>query len=85
VDKSGRPLTDEGEYKLDFKPFLDDEGNPIVKETEEVAEDSSEETEEETEEEKEEAVSEVTEEKKTTRGRPRKKPATKAKKASVAE
>ena len=87
VDRSGRPLTNEGEYKLDFQPFLDDKGNPIVKEAkedeeaEEVAEDSSEVTEEEAE----EVVSEAKEEKKTTRGRPRKKPATKAKKASVAE
>jgi len=83
IDRDGRPLTEEGDYKLEFQPFLDEKGQPIIKqedkETEEIAEDSSEEDEDQ------EEVSEVKEEKKTTRGRPRKKPATKAKKASVAE
>jgi len=81
IDREGRPMSEEGDYGVDFKPFLDDKGNPIIKEkTEETKE------EEETEEKAEEAETEVSEEpKKTTRGRPRKKPATKAKKASVAE
>jgi len=81
IDREGRPMSEEGDYGVDFKPFLDDEGNPIIKEK---AEETKEE--EETEEKAEEAEDEVSEEpKKTTRGRPRKKPATKAKKASVAE
>ena len=81
VDKEGRPMSEDGDYKVDFQPFLDDKGNPIIKEkAEEIKE------EEETEEKAEEAETEVSEEpKKTTRGRPRKKPATKAKKANVAE
>ena len=81
IDREGRPMSEEGDYGVDFKPFLDDKGNPIIKEkTEETKE------EEETEEKAEEAEAEVSEEpNKTTRGRPRKKPATKAKKASVAE
>ena len=81
VDREGRPMSEDGDYGVDFKPFLDDEGKPIIKEK---AEETKEE--EETEEKPEEAETEVSEEpKKTTRGRPRKKPATKAKKASVAE
>ena len=82
VDREGRPMSEDGDYGVDFKPFLDDEGKPIIKEK---AEETKEE-EEEAEEKAEEAETEVSEEpKKTTRGRPRKKPATKAKKTAVAE
>lgn len=82
INREGQPMTEDGDYKVEFKPFLDDKGKPIIKEK---AEETKEE-EEETEEKAEEAETEASEEpKKTTRGRPRKKPATKAKKASVAE
>ena len=43
VDTEGRTVNDEGDYDVDFKPFLDDEGDPI----EEPEEDSEEEEEEE--------------------------------------
>ena len=34
VDESGRPVTEEGEYDLEESPFLDDDGKPIVLESE---------------------------------------------------
>lgn len=34
VDKYGNPLDDDGNLKVDFTPFTDDEGNPVVLETE---------------------------------------------------
>jgi hypothetical protein len=43
VDTEGRTVNDEGDYDVDFKPFLDDGGDPI----EEPEEDSEEEEEEE--------------------------------------
>lgn len=48
IDVNGERVSEEGEYEIEFSPFLDDSGNPIVleKETEEPEE----------EEEKEEAV-----------------------------
>ena len=48
IDVDGERVSEEGEYEIEFSPFLDDSGNPIVleKETEEPEE----------EEEKEEAV-----------------------------
>jgi len=61
VDIEGDKISEEGDYEIEFSPFLDTSGKPIVLETE------AEETEEEEEEEKEESV------KKTTRT-PRKKP-----------
>ena len=60
VDIEGDKVSEEGDYEIEFSPFLDTSGKPIVLET------KAEETEEE-EEEKEESV------KKTTRT-PRKKP-----------
>lgn len=30
VDVDGSPVTEEGEYKVDAKPFLDDDGKPLV-------------------------------------------------------
>lgn len=32
VNKDGTELTDDGKIKVEFKPFLDDEGNPVVAE-----------------------------------------------------
>jgi|TARA_R110000744_G_scaffold79106_4_gene155540 hypothetical protein len=61
VDIEGDKVSEEGDYEIEFSPFLDTSGKPIVLET------KAEETEEEEEEEKEESV------KKTTRT-PRKKP-----------
>ena len=34
VDSKGRPVTEEGEYNLEESPFLDDDGKPIVLESE---------------------------------------------------
>ncbi len=34
VDENGRPVTEEGEYDLEESPFLDDDGTPIVLESE---------------------------------------------------
>ena len=34
VDSKGRPVTEEGEYDLEESPFLDDDGKPIVLESE---------------------------------------------------
>lgn len=33
VDKNGNLVTEKGDYVLEFQPFLDDEGKPIVEET----------------------------------------------------
>ena len=63
VDIEGDKVSEEGDYEIEFSPFLDTSGKPIVLETK--AEETEEEEEEE--EEKEESV------KKTTRT-PRKKP-----------
>lgn len=45
IDKDGNLVTDKGDYVVDFKPFLDDEGKPVIltKETvvEEVKEQSN--------------------------------------------
>lgn len=38
VDKDGNPLDKDGHYNLQFVPFLDDDGNPVVLETEEKQE-----------------------------------------------
>ena len=35
VDKYGNPLDEEGNLKLEFTPFTDDDGNPVVLESEE--------------------------------------------------
>ena len=43
VDIEGNPVDEEGEYIVDSKPFLDDDGKPVVAETEEDEEDSAEE------------------------------------------
>ena len=53
IDKEGNPVTEQGEYKFDQAPFLDDDGNPIVKE-EAKAEEETEEPEVKDEEEAEE-------------------------------
>jgi hypothetical protein len=34
VDKDGNPVSDSGDYVVDFKPFLDDNGNPVIPEVE---------------------------------------------------
>lgn len=34
VDKYGNPLDEEGHYKVEFSPFLDDEGKPVILENE---------------------------------------------------
>lgn len=44
VDKYGNPVDSEGEYKVDFAPFLDDEGNPVELEKEEKTEETSKKT-----------------------------------------
>tara|TARA_R110000765_G_scaffold141264_3_gene242044 strand:- start:5218 stop:6168 length:951 start_codon:yes stop_codon:yes gene_type:complete len=82
IDKKGNKVTKEGELTEEgFSPFLDDKGKPVVKlETEDS--EGDEET-EEAEAVEAEAVSEEPK-KTTTKGRSRKKPATKAK-AKVAE
>lgn len=46
IDANGNPLDDEGDYKIDTKPFLDDDGNPILEEKEEKKEDEEKENEE---------------------------------------
>ena len=81
VDKDGEPISEEGSYDIAFTPFLDDNGNPVIKEEEEE-EVSEEETEgageaeepEEPEEveEPEEAEAEKTETPQKRRGRPKK-------------
>jgi hypothetical protein len=32
IDTEGTPLTEDGEYKVEFKPFLDDDGSPVGEE-----------------------------------------------------
>ena len=44
VDKYGNPVDSEGDYKVDFAPFLDDEGNPVELEKEEKTEETSKKT-----------------------------------------
>jgi hypothetical protein len=59
VDGKGTRLTEDGEYDIDFSPFLDDSGDPVEtpeKEDEEAT--AEEEVEEEVEEEEEEEVAE---------------------------
>ena len=34
VDNDGNPVSDSGDYVVDFKPFLDDNGNPVIPEVE---------------------------------------------------
>ena len=67
IDVDGERVSEDGEYEIEFSPFLDDSGNPIVleKETEEPEE----------EEEKEEAVTKA---KRTPQKRTAKKPTAKA-------
>lgn len=90
IDTQGNKVTKDGELDEGFSPFLDDKGKPVVKdETDETDETEDSEGDEGTEEAEEVEVTEaetVSEKPKktTTRGRPRKKPATKAK-AKVAE
>ena len=43
VDIEGNAVDSEGEYIVDTKPFLDDDGNPVVSETEEEDEEDSDE------------------------------------------
>jgi hypothetical protein len=43
VDSEGRPVNDDGDYDVDFAPFLDDEGNPVEEPEEEEAEEEAEE------------------------------------------
>jgi len=91
IDREGNKVTKEGGLDEGFSPFLDDKGKPVIKSETEETEDSEgdDETEEaeaaETEAETVEAEVVSEEPKKTTtKGRPKKKPATKAK-AKVAE
>jgi hypothetical protein len=89
IDMQGNKVTKDGELDGGFSPFLDDKGKPIIKEEVDETEDSEgdDETEEAEVVEPETAEAETVSEepkKTTTRGRPRKKPATKAK-AKVAE
>jgi hypothetical protein len=76
VDKEGEPISEEGKYDVDFSPFLDDDGNPVIKEEEEEEEAAEEEAEGADEakepEEAEEAEAEKTEIPKKRRGRPNK-------------
>jgi len=85
IDKKGNKVTEEGELtKEGFSPFLDDKGKAVIKvETEETEDSEGDEETEETEAIEAEVVSEEPK-KTTTKGRPKKKPATKAK-AKVAE
>lgn len=41
VDVDGNPIDDDGNYKFERQPFLDDEGNPVVKETKEQTEETT--------------------------------------------
>jgi hypothetical protein len=67
IDFEGNALTEDGKYKTEPKPFLDDEGNPIVDE------DSSEEEEEKAEEtETEKSEPKPAQGTKKQRGRPKK-------------
>ena len=94
IDREGNKVTEEGGLDEGFSPFLDDKGKPVIKSETEETEDSEgdDETEEveateTTETEAETVEAEVVSEepkKTTTKGRPKKKPATKAK-AKVAE
>ena len=79
VDGDGTKLTEDGEYDLEFSPFLDDSGKPVEApekdEAEEEAEADEEEAEAEEEAEEEAEAEEVADEEeapKTRRGRPRK-------------
>lgn len=38
VDRDGNEVTEDGEKRIEFKPFLDDDGNPIVLDSETVVE-----------------------------------------------
>ena len=77
VDGKGTKLTEDGEYDIDFSPFLDDSGDPIetpAKEDEEATAEEEVEEEEEEEEEDEEVAEEVAEKVAAPkkRGRPKK-------------
>jgi len=73
VDKDGEAISEEGSYDVAFTPFLDDNGNPVLKEEEEEeAEGAGEAGEAEEPEEPEEAEAEKTEAPKKRRGRPNK-------------
>ena len=62
VDRDGNHITEEGDYKEEFTPFLDDSGKPIpVPETETEAEEK-----------KEEVATEATKEVPAKKGRPKK-------------
>lgn len=79
VDTEGRPVNDEGQYAVDFAPFLDDDGNP-VEEPEDEAVEVSEAEDPEEEAEAEEEKPKATPKKKTTKAKtPRKKAQPKAK------
>ena len=65
IDRECNPVTEDGEYKFDQAPFLDDDGNPIVKE-EASAEEETEESEPEDEEEATEEAEAETESKEKT-------------------
>ena len=67
VDSEGRPVTDDGDYNVDFAPFLDDEGNPV---------DEPEEEEEDTEEEAVEEKPKKTRRKRTTKAKAKAEPET---------
>jgi len=77
VDIEGDKVSEEGEYDIEFSPFLDTSGKPIVLETKAEEVEEAEETEEK-EEEKEEAVG------KTSRT-PRKKPTKRSQAKAQAE
>ena len=70
VDSEGRPVTDDGDYNVDFAPFLDDEGNPVDEPEEE------EEEEEDTEEEAVEEKPKKTRRKRTTKAKAKAEPET---------
>ena len=80
VDGDGTKLTEEGEYDIEFSPFLDDSGKPVEtpeKEEDEAAEEEVDEADEDEDEEEEEDEDEVDEESSEEtapkrRGRPRK-------------